>query len=325
MVESPDDKIRLLALEVDARFGNQQSKQTLASMLEDTRRGQTVRRRCLEVLVQTKSAELQGLLPKLINDPDLGPAAMRGMAALDLPGSTELLLNNYAHLSPPERQQAIQALISRPTSAGTLVNAVQHGKVPKQDIDATAQRQLRSLPDAALQEQVNILWPQSDTSPEATRQLFARYKKLITPLELSQHADPARRHAVFQQTCAVCHRLYGEGAQIGPDLTGADRHNLDYLLENILTPSAIVPESYRVSMVSLRDDRVLNGIIVSKTPATVTLQTPSEKLSLPMSEVESIRESQLSLMPEGLLDSLKQSQVVDLFSFLMSTNPPTAK
>jgi putative heme-binding domain-containing protein len=78
-------------------------------------------------------------------------------------------------------------------------------------------------------------------------------------------------------------------------------------------------------MVSLRDDRVLNGIIVSKTPATVTLQTPSEKLSLPMSEVESIRESQLSLMPEGLLDSLKQSQVVDLFSFLMSTNPPTAK
>jgi putative membrane-bound dehydrogenase-like protein len=322
LVNGADEKVRLLAREVDARFGSDESKAALVAAVDDPHQEKSARRRCLDVLVQTKSAALERVLPKLINDPELGPAAMRGMAALDLPGSTELLLKKFTELSQTERQQAIQSLITRPASAAALVDAVQHGKVPKQEIDATAQRQLRSLPDPALQEKVNLLWPQSDTSPDATRQLFARYKKLLTQQNLSQ-ADPSRGHTVFQQTCAICHRLYGEGAQIGPDLTGADRHNLDYLLENILTPSAIVPESYRVSMVSLKDERVLNGIIVSKTPDTVALQTPSEKLTLPMSEVESMRESQLSLMPEGLLDSLKEPQVLDLISYLMSSNPPS--
>jgi putative heme-binding domain-containing protein len=123
---------------------------------------------------------------------------------------------------------------------------------------------------------------------------------------------------VFQQTCALCHTLFGEGAKIGPDITGSDRRNLDYLLENILNPSAVVPYDYRVWVVTTKDDRVLNGIILAQNAQSVTLQTVSEKVSLPRSEIESTRQSQLSMMPEGLLQALTDEQVANLIAYLMS-------
>ena len=176
---------------------------------------------------------------------------------------------------------------------------------------------MRSLKDADIDSRVSVLWPQLDDSPSAKRELVTRYKALLTPARL-QAADPSTGRQVFKQTCALCHALFGEGANIGPELTGADRRNLDYLLENILNPSAVVPENYRAWVITLKDDRVLNGIIAAKNDQTVTLQTTSEKVVLPRSEIDSMTESQLSMMPEGLLQALTDQQAADLVAYLMS-------
>jgi putative heme-binding domain-containing protein len=133
---------------------------------------------------------------------------------------------------------------------------------------------------------------------------------------------------VFSQTCAVCHRLYGQGAAIGPDLTGGGRSSLDYLLENIVDPNAIVPEDYRVTEVELKDDRSLTGLVVSQNERTITLQTPTEKLNVGRNEITSMLKTSVSLMPEGLLQGMKEEQICNLIAYLMMPKqvplPPVA-
>ena len=131
-------------------------------------------------------------------------------------------------------------------------------------------------------------------------------------------ADRPNGRRRFVQTCAACHTLFGQGAKIGPDLTGAQRANLDYLLENIVDPSALVAPAYRMSTVALADGRVLNGILSDQAGPTVTVQTPTERLIVNRSDIEEVRRSELSLMPEGQLDVLPEKEVRDLIAYLMS-------
>jgi len=130
-------------------------------------------------------------------------------------------------------------------------------------------------------------------------------------------ADRSQGRAVFDRVCASCHKLYGHGGEIGPDLTGTGRDNLDYLLENIVDPSAAVSADFRMVVVAMRDGRVLNGLVRTQTDRTLTLQTQTEALALDRAEVESVQPSPLSLMPEGALDTLRTTEVRDLIGYLM--------
>jgi putative heme-binding domain-containing protein len=105
---------------------------------------------------------------------------------------------------------------------------------------------------------------------------------------------------------------------VGPDLTGSGRDNVDYLLDNIIDPSAVVNADYRMSVVDLQDGRTLNGLIAAKTARTIPLKTMTETVTLERSQIEKIQESTLSLMPEGLLETLTETQVRDLFAYLMT-------
>ena len=148
------------------------------------------------------------------------------------------------------------------------------------------------------------------------RAFIAKLKAQFTSESLAT-ADRSKGRLIFNQACAACHRLYGDGGQVGPDLTGAGRDNLDYLLENIADPSAVVTADFRMTVVSLKDGRVLNGLIAAKTDRTLTLRTMNETLIVERTEVESTQESKLSLMPEGLLESLTDAQRRDLIAYLM--------
>jgi putative heme-binding domain-containing protein len=115
-----------------------------------------------------------------------------------------------------------------------------------------------------------------------------------------------------------CHKLFGEGGNVGPDLTGAQRHNLSYLLENIIDPSATVSKNFHMSVVITERGRVLNGIVTAQTDRTLTLQTPTDRLLLAQDEIQEIRKSSLSMMPERMLDGLTSDQARDLIAYLMS-------
>jgi putative heme-binding domain-containing protein len=161
------------------------------------------------------------------------------------------------------------------------------------------------------------VWGELRDSPADKQELIVRLKQQLTAEQLAK-ADARQGRAVYQTTCANCHKLYGAGGAVGPDLTGSGRHNLDYLLSNIVDPSAMVNKDFRMSAVRHVDGRVLNGLILSQDEERVVLQTPQEKLTIAKGEIDDIKLTTLSPMPEGMLQPLKEEQIRDLIAYLMS-------
>lgn len=141
---------------------------------------------------------------------------------------------------------------------------------------------------------------------------------MLTASYLSR-ADLGNGRRLFSKTCQQCHKLYGEGQTIGPDLTGSNRSNLDYLLLNLIDPSAEVARDYRVSAVETTNGRKFTGIVVERSPARLIVQTATERIVLPAEDVESVSESEISIMPEGQLDLLSKTEIRDLIGYLSAT------
>ena len=134
--------------------------------------------------------------------------------------------------------------------------------------------------------------------------------------------DPDAGKLVFQQTCAVCHRLFGEGNTIGPDLSGADRKNTEVMLLNIVNPSAYIRPEYVSYEAVTKDDQTLSGLLVESSPAAVTvLDGNNQRHVLARDQLKEMTPSTVSLMPEGLLEALTPAQVMNLFAYLQGDGP----
>jgi putative heme-binding domain-containing protein len=220
------------------------------------------------------------------------------------------------------RKDIIATLSSRVSSARVLLQGVVDGTIARSEITAYIARQIHALGDPEVDRLLVQGWGQIRTSDNAEKkQQMANWR---TKLEAPSAKAPNVQHGreLFLKTCGLCHKLYGEGAAIGPDLTGSGRRDLGYLLENILDPSAIVPADYKLSIVELKDDRTITGMIRDEKEKTIAIQTPTEKLTVERADISSLRTSALSLMPEGLLDGLKEEEVRDLIGYLVTPSRP---
>ena len=133
--------------------------------------------------------------------------------------------------------------------------------------------------------------------------------------------DPARGHEIFTRVCGLCHTLFGEGGKIGPDLTQANRTDREFLLASIVDPSAAIRKEYLAYEVATKDDRVLSGVIMDQSGGNLTLGIGTgERVVVPQAQVVSLRESAVSVMPEGLVKPLTPQELRDLFSYLQRTN-----
>ena len=202
-----------------------------------------------------------------------------------------------------------------PAFAAVLLEAVAAKKIPRTEISAFDARQIRSLNDAALNKKLQEVWGEIRETPADKQQLIVKWKAQLTPKALA-FADKGQGRLLFTKVCANCHTLYGEGAKIGPDLTGGGRQILDFLLGKIADPSATVSADYRMNVVELKDGRVVNGIIAAQTDRILTLNTANGALTFNRGEVEKVTQSTQSLMPEGILAPLTQSEVRDLIAYL---------
>ncbi len=113
-----------------------------------------------------------------------------------------------------------------------------------------------------------------------------------------------------------------EGEALGPDLTGAERRDLDFLLTSLVDPSSVIRKEYQPTTVATRDGRVLNGLIVEESDSALTLfDSNKEKTVIAREDIEEMKPSDVSIMPEGVLDPLTDMQVRDLFRYLQSSGP----
>jgi putative heme-binding domain-containing protein len=131
-------------------------------------------------------------------------------------------------------------------------------------------------------------------------------------------AAPAQGRAVFAKVCQQCHTLFGVGRQVGPDLTGSNRADLDYVLSNVMDPSALIGKDYLAHVIATTDGRVLTGIIRAEDKDTITLMTANETITLPKSEVDARKASEQSMMPEDLWKGLSDDEIRSLVAYLAS-------
>jgi putative heme-binding domain-containing protein len=252
----------------------------------------------------------------LLREQFLNPIAARGLATFDEPAIGVTLVKAYRQFHASERGQLVSTLVSRASFANALLDAVAGGQIPRAEISPYHARQVRSFQDAALDRKLAEVWGEFRESPGDQRQLIAAWRARLNSAALGT-ADRSQGRLVFNTACAPCHTLYGEGGKVGPDLTGGGRSNLDYLLENIVDPSAVVTADYRMSVVELKDGSIFNGLIAATTERTITLKTMTETRTIERNEIAAIRRSTLSLMPEGLLDALTPGQAENLIAYLM--------
>ena len=310
-------EIRSLVQELSIVFGDGRAIGEVLKLVGDGKQPTDSRRQAIRSLSAAKTAELAPILRNLITDRDLCDAAVNGLATLDLTTSAPLFIENYNRLPRPGRDAAVIALASRPAEAKLLLAAVADKKIPAGDVSPFLLRQMQLLDNGALNEQILSLWPDQRLIAADRVELIAKYR--------TQLDDATRAAAVltngrqlFEKNCAKCHKLFGTGGAIGPELTGAQRSNLNYLLENIVDPSATLATNFRMSIILLHDGRVISGVIGEQTDRTITVQTPTEKLTINRADIDEINPSKLSLMPDGLFNSLKADEIRDLIGYLMS-------
>lgn len=314
---SAEPRVREVSRALAVLFGDKSALAEVRATLVDAKAAPDARQAALAVLLQRRPEDLVRLLQALLDDTAMRGAAIRGLAAYADPQTPALVLKYYATLNDAERDDAVNTLASRPEYARALLAAMEAGTVKRGEVSAFTARQIVAFQDSALIEKLNSVWGEIRPASAERVALTAKYKQLLTPDAL-QNADRSAGRKVFSKSCAACHKLFDEGGKIGPELTGAQRANLDYVLENLLDPSAVVGRDYQVLKVVTVDGRTINGIVRQENDNALVLQTPNDLVTVPLSEIEERVRSTVSMMPEGLLSRMTDEEVRQLVAYLAS-------
>ena len=309
-------KVRDQLRTLNALFGDGRALEAVKAVALDPRANLGSRKAALRALIEARPPDLWRICDRLVRIRGLGPMAAQGILLFDTPEAAQRLAASYLTFVPVERPALIAALVSRPLFARALLQAIASGRIPRADLTAFHARQIASFNDAELTRELTQMWGELRETPAEKRASLDRLTRELTAEALAQ-ANKSAGRVLFNQLCASCHRLYGEGQTLGPDLTGGQRHDLSYLLDNIVDPSAVVTTDFRNTVVKLKDGRTLNGFVTRRTERSLTLRSMTEELSLDSAEIEAVETSAQSMMPDGLLEALTPQQRRDLIGYLM--------
>jgi putative heme-binding domain-containing protein len=315
----PSPALRRLAL----RLGVPSAREQAVAVVRDPKRPDAERAGLLEVLGQSGRAELLPAFLEVFADAKsdaLRQAALAALQGYNDPRVGDAVLAAYPKLGGAARSRARELLLSRPATALALLKLIDAGQVAKTDLSLDQVRRLPEHNDAALSKLVEKHFGRVGPLPSGEK--IARQRSVNLILSRGK-GDPARGQALFKQHCAACHALFGEGNKVGPELTGADRKNREFLIVSVVDPSAVIRPEYVAYTVITADGRSLFGLVVEQTPEAVTLlNEKNERTVVPRRKIEKMEPSPVSLMPEKLLDPLDDQQICDLFSYLQAEGPP---
>jgi len=315
LAKSKNAEARALGQGLGLVFGSQKALAALRELAQDAKAELGARRTAVQSLLAVKDAALPQILQKLLTAPELRGEALRGLAAYDEPSSAKAILAFYPQLTNPEKKDALNTLASRVIFAKPLLAAVEQNKISSKDLAAEVIRQLRNLKNAEVDQQVQKVWGAFRETAADKKGDIEKYTRIYRAGG-STPGDASRGRAVFSKTCQQCHVLFDTGGNVGPDLTGSNRSDLGYILENMVDPNAVIPNDYRSSTVETKDERVITGIIKQQNDKALTVVTANESIVIPRPEVEKIQTSEISMMPEALLANLTDQEVRDLIYYL---------
>ncbi len=318
----PQSPAPSLLIRLAARVGNRDGLARARTLASQGNASEMDRVSMIELLAELKDPASLGVLRKLATDGEtdaIQAAALKALASLGDDSTAAALLATYSTQGPAWRSRARSLFLSRASWAREYLSAIDRGKLPASELTIDQLAIVATHHSAELDALVRKHWGQLRGASPGEK--LAEVRRLNNDLRAAP-GNPEQGHQQFQKHCVACHRLFGEGNTIGPELTHANRQDRDFLLVSLVDPSVVVRKEYQAFIVHTHDGRVMTGQITEQTPETIAIRdAKGETIRVPRKDVEEIQESAASLMPEALYKELNPEQLRDLFSYLQGPGP----
>ncbi len=316
MTSPKDAEIQKLAI----RFGHRPTAEKLLVQFQNE--SATGRAAALQLLADVKHPDLPKAMLAVMGvtkDVKLRQSILASMAAYADSGVDEYLLKTAEFLTPSDRAAVRRVLFTRPATAMRYLELIDGKKLPATEVPLTELRPLLAFNDKPLAAIIEKHYGKIGPATPGEKQARITWVGVILG---KGKGDSKAGQPLFKQHCATCHQFHGEGNKIGPDLTTADRKNTPYMVANIVDPSSYIRTEYVQHEANLLDGRKVIGLVTESTAKTVTiLDAQNKKTTISREDMEDLKPSALSMMPEKLLDTLTDQQLCDLFAFLRSDPP----
>lgn len=310
LITSEVKEHKSLALQIGQIFGDENASAKAFEILKSTNANLKDRKESLKSLVAQKNQDLSKLLPSLLKEKELQINAIRAYGKIPNANSEELLVN-YKEFEDQAKKAVIETLSTREDLAKKLLAALKNKIISKSEIPAYTARALNSILGDEFKEIYGEIQKQSNSKKE----IIAKYSALLDLPEASK-ADPILGRKVFKNVCGTCHQMYGEGGILGPDLTGSNRANREYILLNIVDPNFDVPDGYKMIILKTINNRVLAGTIAEEDEQKVVLKSVTGKEIISKDEIKDRQKLAISMMPEGILETISKNDFYALIKYL---------
>tara|TARA_R110000868_G_scaffold104270_4_gene286925 strand:- start:99205 stop:102996 length:3792 start_codon:yes stop_codon:yes gene_type:complete len=301
------------AEDIAALFGDAEATQKALASLTNKTNNKATKIKSIQLLAERQKKELIPLLFGLIADEDLQEEGIKAVAAFDNEKLGKALLAMYPHTSSENKIKILQTLASRPRYGNLLLDEIKAGNIMKKEIPVTLARQLHRVIGSGFVE----VWGPIEHVPN-DEDAYEKYRSMVTNDAL-KNANLKAGKSLFMNTCGTCHEMFGEGADIGPDLTGSNRANTDYVLLNVLEPSAEIQDAYKLVVITTMGGRTYTGNIVGENSRQITLKIAGQSpVKISKSAIQSKEITNVSLMPPGLFEPLTKEEVINLMAYLKS-------
>ena len=298
---------------------------TVSQALSSKRHPEGRRLQAIDALVGTGDASVLDFVGPAIVDGASGSPRFRGemlgaMGRLDSPRVPEVVLKAYPRLDSDLKPRAVELLTQRTGWTLALLDAVDRKEVATSALNVNQIRKLSASNDRALADRVRSIWGIVREARNPARE------KVITEMKAflnDAHGDPVAGVKVFQNVCGQCHKMYGEGQEVGPEITLNGRASYEQLLSNVFDPSLVIGTAYQATTVATADGRVLTGLIVEDSPQRLVIKLQGGKLeTIPKTAIEQSKLNALSMMPEGVESQVTPRELADLFAYITLDKPP---
>ena len=245
---------------------------------------------------------------------------LANLGAVDDVGVSKNVLGVYAKLEPELQPKAIELLTQRAAWAKSLFQEIAEKRLSKDVVNVNQARRLLATKDAELAKLIEKHWgiPRDGRNPEREK-LVTQYRELFTKTPGDAKAGAAH----FKKICAQCHKMHGEGVDVGPDITVNGRADFAQMLSNIFDPSLVIGSGYQAVTVSTKQGQTISGLLVEDNPQRVVLKVQGGELkTIARGDVDEQIRSKLSMMPEDLEKQLRPQEIVDLLEYLSLDRPP---
>jgi len=239
-------------------------------------------------------------------------AALRTLSRFDNAEVAKMIVDAWHGFSPKVRGEAAEAMFARNERLTVLFAALERGTIAPSQLDPTRIHFLLAHPDEKIRKESQRLLGGAK---------LARREKVVASYRdaLKLKGDRSRGRAVFKRECTGCHKLEGVGHNLGLPLQNIKNRGPEGILLNMLDPNREVNPTYLNYTVVTDDGRSITGVITAETATSITLgRAEGESDTVLRTNIEEMRSSELSIMPEGLEQKINKQEMADLIAYLMT-------